>query len=386
MTIDTLLYLTQLEEFNLTRIQNWLTANPHKNIPQIKKKLVRTLKIKLLTFLLKSLSLFTSPSSALFLALKIIRPLDVIFKKIFVFLAKLKLILFHSHLTTIVITGSWGKTTLKENLFNLFQSYFTTQATIANQNTLLGISRKIITLPANTQIFIVEAGAYQPGDIQAICRLVKPQHGIITAIGPMHLERFGTLKNILQTKLELANCLPSAGHLWLPQNIKTSKTQNVHHFNDINNAYPEILHLFNLPLPENFQPLVANHRQQITQTGSITIIDDSYNSNPVGFEIALNKLKKIKSKNKILVTPGMIELGHLQFSENHRLAKLASIICQQAIIVGQTNRQALSSGFRKSNTKVHHATSLLAAQEILSQITTPRSVILFENDLPDHYF
>ena len=393
MTLRSFLYLTQLEEYDTKRIYTWLANNPNREVTEIKKQLVWTNKIRLLSFI-AHLLFFLPPERSVLLGLQLLHPLDSFLKFLFVTIASLKLRLFHHQLRTIVITGSWGKTTCKDTLLHLISTKYHTQSTTANQNTLLGIAKKVLFLPSNTQIFIVEAGAYQPGDIAAICRLVKPQIGIITAIGPMHLERFGTQDNIQKTKMELAVSIFPQGQLYLPQDQKSSlskfpiHTKNIHFFDNLDQVYHHLGQQFGLQnITTSLKSLpISDHRLQIIKNGSISIIDDTYNSNPVGFRLALDKLKSLKSKNNILVTPGMIELGSLQASENSRLIKLADTICQHLILVGQTNRSAFQSALKKPKSTVHYVQTISEAQSILSSISTPNSAILFENDLPDQYF
>jgi UDP-N-acetylmuramoyl-tripeptide--D-alanyl-D-alanine ligase len=118
------------------------------------------------------------------------------------------------------------------------------------------------------------------------------------------------------------------------------------------------------------------------------LIDDTYNSNPAGFRLALSQLKAISSKEKILITPGMIELGDLQDSENQKIAAFAATICTHIIIIGQTNQESLQKGIKssKKSLKIFTVPDLKSAQEIIPTIISKNSAILFENDLPDHYF
>lgn len=382
MKLKNLLYLAQLEEYDISRIEKWLTDNPNKTVNENKKKLIWTSKAKLIFFLSHFIPLLT--------VLRLLSPLDNISKIIFVNLAKIKLILFHPKLITIVITGSWGKTTTKDHLFEVIKTKHQTIKTLENYNTLLGVSRAVLKLPISTQIFICEAGAYYPGDINNICKLVQPKIGIITAIGPMHLERFGSLENILKTKMELAQSLPKNGLLILPKSIDTNSfnlaVKKIIYFDNTPQIYNNIAKYFNIKSPPKNNFSLTDHRLQITQNGPITIIDDSYNSNPAGFELALKTLKAQQVDQKILVTPGMVELGPLQFSENARLAKLAGHICDQVIIVGKTNQSSLLSGLINTPATVHTIDNLSETEKLLPSLYKGTSAVLFENDLGDQYF
>jgi UDP-N-acetylmuramoyl-tripeptide--D-alanyl-D-alanine ligase len=213
----------------------------------------------------------------------------------------------------------------------------------------------------------------------------------------MHLERFGSLENILKTKMELAESLPKNGLFFTPKSLFSkikgfSLPQNVNYFNDYSDIYYFLGHQFNLSKDEIKKSIDSipstEHRRQIIKNGPITVIDDTYNSNPAGFKLALDGLKNIKSVEKILVTPGIIELGDLQDSENQKIAAYAATICTHIIIIGQTNLKSFQKGIKstKSKTKVFITPNLKSAQEIISTIISKNSSILFENDLPDHYF
>jgi len=395
MQLRNFLYLVQLEEYDINRIKAWLLINPNREVVEIKNKLVWTVKIKVLYVFAKTL-FFLPPVSAIFVGLTLLGPFDKFTKHLIILGSTLKLRLFHRHLRVIGITGSWGKTTTKEVIKHIIEKKYVTKSTEGNINTTLGISKTVVNLPINTQIFICEMGAYRPGEIRTDCEMVKPSIGIITAIGPMHLERFGSMENIVNAKMELAQAIPINGRLYLPVSLKAIvpkynlKVQQIVFFNHIEEVYQDLGRYLGInkevigkALTEKITP---THRQEIIESGTMRIIDDTYNSNPKGFELALNKLKSIPSKNRILVTPGMIELGQLQQSENKRLAAIAGKICQSVVIVGQTNRQALLAGLKGTKAKTHQVKNLAEAQNLLTTITTPGAAILFENDLPDNYF
>ncbi|MEK7528035.1 MAG: Mur ligase family protein [Patescibacteria group bacterium] len=391
MKLRNFLYLTQLEEYDIARIQNWLLLHPNTEVQEIKKHLVWTLKIKVL-YLISHLLFFLPPEKSIISGLKILKPIDNLLKDLIIFITKIKLKLFHRRLIVIGVTGSWGKTTVKETLVTILKTKYRAHGTIDNQNTPLGICLRLLKLPLNSEIFVAEIGAYKIGDINKVCQIINPKYGIITAIGPMHLERFGGLENIFQTKMELAQSIPAGGWLFLPKEIKTKVSslklpvKIIDYFDQIEKTYSLIANRFFCTVPQNLPS--PPHRLQITQNGPITIIDDSYNSNPAGFHLALEHLKKITSKNKIMVTPGMIELGSLQDELNSKLAKESATVCQHLVIVGITNRHSLLKGAKsaKSKTKIHTIDSFAQAQNLLPTISSTDSAILFENDLPDNYF
>lgn len=397
MKTRNLIYLAQLEEYDLKRIQSWLKKNPNKNVPEIKHHLKWTSKAIFLFTKVSFLGLFTGNQQALFLTLKVLTPFDMFIKNFIVFLATIKFKVFNKKTTVIGITGSWGKTTTKETLYHILKNQKNVAYTPSNHNTLLAIAKQALFLSPKTKIFICEIGAYQIGDIKKVCQVIKPKIGILTAIGPMHLERFGSLENVLKAKMELAENLPKNGLFFAPKNLSSklidfSLPQNVNYFNDYSDIYYFLGHQFNLSKDEIKKSIESipptEHRRQIIKNGPITVIDDTYNSNPAGFKKALDELKQIKSVEKILVTPGMIELGNLQDTENQKIAAYAATICTHIIIIGQTNLKSFQNGIRstKSKTKVFTVPDLKTAQSIIPTIISKNSAILFENDLPDHYF
>jgi len=395
MKTRNLIYLAQLEEYDSNAIKKWLKNNPHKEVTEIKSHLKLTKKTCLIYFLTLIFSPFLGNQKALLLSLKLLKPFDTSIKNILISLAKIKFKIFNKKTIVIGITGSWGKTTTKEIIYAILKNNSHVFYTPSNNNTLISIAKKALFLPRSAKIFICEIGAYQKGDIQKVCQIIKPKIGILTAIGPMHLERFGSLDNILKTKMELAQSLSEDGIFWAPKNLKNqiekfSIPKNTNYFDDYSQIYLSLAFNFNIS-PKNVQKTLdsippVEHRRQIIKNGSISIIDDTYNSNPAGFEIALKKLKEMKSDQKILITPGMIELGPMQFSENARLATIASKICDHIIIVGQTNKEALLSGLKNTSAKIHTIKNLSETDQLLPSIYQGTSVVLFENDLGDQYF
>jgi UDP-N-acetylmuramoyl-tripeptide--D-alanyl-D-alanine ligase len=397
MKTRNLIYLAQLEEYDLNRIKSWLKENPKKTVQEIKHHLIWTPKTILIYIKTSFFALFIGNQKALFLVLKVLTPFDTFIKNLFVILATLKFKIFNHNTLTIGITGSWGKTTTKETLFSILKQKNHVSYTSSNHNTLLAIAKQALFLSPKTKIFICEIGAYQIGDIKKVCNIIHPKIGILTAIGPMHLERFGSLENILKAKLELAENLPKNGLFFAPENLSSkikdfSLPQNVNYFKDYQDIYYFLGHQFNLSQNEIKKSIESlpptEHRRQIIQNGLITVIDDAYNSNPAGFKLALDTLKNIKSDSKILITPGMIELGNLQDSENQKIATYAASICNHIIIVGQTNKDSLTQGAKlaKTKVKIHSVPDLKSAQELLPSIMSKTSAILYENDLSDQYF
>ncbi len=399
MPLKNLLYLLQLEEYDLKRFNDWLRRYPNRIVSEKKGHLNWTPKARAIFILAKIFNIKA--------AVIILSPIDSLFKKILIYKARAK-IKKMADLTVIGITGSYGKTTVKDAVSHILIHKYRTLKTEENCNTLLGIAKTIMqNLKPEHEIFVCEIAAYQPGDIKAIARIIKSKIGIITAIGPMHLERFGSMENILKTKLELIESLPKDGVGFLPKELGSQTHEYFHNWNygskskiEFFSSKEELLikigKIFDISQEEVLGYLKTMpptpHRQEIIKaSGNITIIDDTYNSNPAGFASALETLKNINAERKILVTPGMIELGEKQFELNKETAKAAAKIADYVIIVGETNKSALEEGLKEElkddfGKKVFWAPDLDSAKKKLSEITLPNSAILLENDLPDHYF
>ncbi len=245
----------------------------------------------------------------------------------------------------------------------------------------MGIAITVLRLPLTCQIFICEMDAWFPGEIATVCRLICPEVGIVTAIGPMHLERFhDDYDALVRAQMELIDAIPKGGLACKPTDGDDGVSVN---------TYKEIAKRFTVPedhvdrVLQN--PPQVHHRAEIMKTNGISIIDDAYNANPVGFRRALKKLENLKAKKRILVTPGMIEMGARQAVENEATAKEAAKICDVVIVIGETNKQALMIGAKKAK-KLVWVKDLEEAKSVLAQEATPESAVLFENDLPDHYF
>ncbi len=409
MKLKNLLYLLQLEEYDLKRFDDWLKRNPGQIVVEKKNHINWTLKARVIFMLAKIFGIKT--------AVYILSPIDFLFKKILVYRATAK-IKKMTDLTVIGVTGSFGKTTTKDAISHVLIHEYKILKTEGNYNTLLGIAKTIVNdLKPEHKIFVCEMAAYQPGDIKEIAGLVKPKIGIVTAIGPMHFERFGSMENILKTKLGLIESLPDGGTGFLPKELESQASKYFHNWNygskskiEFFSSKEELMikigEIFGLEKDDVLGRVKTvpptPHRQEIIKTaGNITIIDDSYNSNPAGFASALETLKNIDAERRILVTPGMIELGEKQFELNKNAAIAAAQIADFVIIVGETNKFALEKGLQEEfhptgdhpkgekndfEKRVFWAPDLDSAKKKLSEITLPNSAILLENDLPDHYF
>ncbi|MFH1392419.1 MAG: Mur ligase family protein [bacterium] len=266
------------------------------------------------------------------------------------------------------ITGSYAKTTTKYILGQILNAYQPTLWTPGSINTLMGITKVIRQdLRPEHKYLIVEMGAYKIGSIKKLCEFVKPKHGIITSIGIAHYERFKSIKNIKKAKHELFESLPQDGIAIKGKDSAIIMAKKL--------GVPDLTiqaALKHAQLPP--------HRLEIKKINNIIIIDDSYNSNPIGFKKVLLLLKKQKGK-KILITPGMAELGAKSEQEHQKIAKLIAKVCDYVILVNKNNSKCL----QKYLENYYLFSTLKQAQEFVNNLAKPGDAILYENDLPDIY-
>lgn len=345
------------------------------------------------------------------------------------------------NLKVIGITGSFGKTSTKYILSNILMQKYDVLMTPGSYNTTLGVVRTINeSMKATNQIFICEMGAKNVGDIKEICDLVKPQYGIVTSIGNQHLETFKTLANIKKTKMELIDALPEDGLGFLNYddknivNCKTEKNIITYGLNDNKDAWAEdivlnekgsnfticlkngkrievktkllgehnILNIvgataiaYQLGLSENEIKLGIKllkpvpHRLEIKSSYNETIIiDDAYNSNVRGAKMALDVLKLFEDRQKILITPGIVDLGESSYECNKNFGKQATESADFIILVGEKSAKPIYEGIKETKynlDNVYIAKDLDNALNKMNSLILKKSVVLLENDLPDNY-
>ena len=349
------------------------------------------------------------------------------------------------------ITGSYGKTSTKYILHQILSQKFNTLMTPDSYNTPMGVTKVIRgDLTAAHEVFIVEMGAYRRGDIRELCELASPEIGILTAVGPQHLERFKSIETIAKTKYELIESLPADGlavfncdnDIVAGLADKTDDKQviryavdadsdltasNIRHtdaglkFTVHSNApqaageikirtqllgrhnVSNILAATSVALAcgmelEEIRDAVAKvepvpHRLELSAgPGGVTIIDDSFNANPVGAKAALEVLDDFgrapNGGKKVLVTPGMVELGEQEYEENRRFGERAAQVCDRVILVGPNRTAPILDGLKTANypkEQVRIAANLAEVKAYLAKLLSPGDVVLFENDLPDNY-
>lgn len=345
------------------------------------------------------------------------------------------------------ITGSYGKTSTKQYLEQILNARYRAFATPKSWNTLMGVCLAINTrMSDDTEYFICEMGAYVPGEIAQICQLTHPQVGILTEIGPQHLERFKSLENTAKAKYELVKALPADGvalfnldnpylvemfernhpatrlgvsvkghpaaRLIATQMVESAdgltfdvtdrtnqetirfETQllGIHNITNLLLASAFALHE-GITLKEiarrvrAIQPSESRLVKQVTPNG-ITIINDAYSANPVGARSAIRILGLHESGRRLLITPGMIELGELQTQENLKLGEYAAEHVTDVILVGIEQTKPIYEGLLNQHftrERIIQVETLTEAIEWYRTHLASGDTVLFLNDLPDTY-
>ncbi len=348
----------------------------------------------------------------------------------------------HKNLKVIGITGSFGKTSVKHFLTALLQSEYETLMTPGNFNTTMGVVRTVRDyLKPTHEIFVCEMGAKKLNDIKEICDLVNPDLAIITSIGEMHLETFGSIENVIKTKFELADSVKENGTVFLNyenENIRNKEVNQefkAYSLNENSDYYAKELsfsndgttftfvvkstgeeqvfvtkligelNILNLTVAigvchhmgMSLQKLVPHvkkiesvqHRLELKQMGLITLIDDAYNSNPQGAKMALEALSNLSGR-RIVITPGMIELGEKQYDLNFELGKNCVNRADEVLLVNEEQTKPIydgliDGGFEKENIKVFETFNEAYTYAKSLQATYGKLSILIENDLPDNF-
>ncbi len=347
------------------------------------------------------------------------------------------------NLMVIGITGSYGKTSVKKFLTILLNCRYGKEKVLAtpkNVNTELGVAQLILkSLKKKDKFFVCEMGAYHRKEISRMAQLVKPQMGILTGINEQHLALFGSLKNTLRAKQELIESLPTNG--WALFNGDDARVLEVYKKTKIKKAYVSTLksrkegkliaknievfkdHLsftvtdhqesifLNLPLigrsnvvnillassaalflgfslPEIQKCFSASSFptfQRLKHDKQFDVLLSTYSTNPNGFLANLQHLK-LWSGQRIVVTPGIIELGEKAHVIHYQLGQSLAEIADMVILTKDYYLADIQKGMSENPTK--HQTQLFylpSSQEVLEKIkkvARPQSVILLEGRVP----
>ncbi|CBE69352.1 MAG: UDP-N-acetylmuramoyl-tripeptide--D-alanyl-D-alanine ligase [Candidatus Methylomirabilis oxygeniifera] len=345
------------------------------------------------------------------------------------------------------ITGSYGKTTTKFITAALLHGRYPVFKTPDGVNTTMGIVRVVREgLRDDHRFFVVEVAAYGPGEIREVCEVLRPRIGILTAVGVQHLERFGTPERIAEAKYELIDSLPPDGlaivnaddpvclrlaerarqegrrvllygigederalgvrgkDVTLSSKGSAFRVETGHgaamfetrllggwNIGNILGATAAALEC-GVPLEEiaaGVRALApAPKRLEIREEGGVIKLIDVANANPRGAQMALEVLSQFEGGSKILITPGLVELGQIEAEENRRLGRAAAAVCDYVVLVGPQQTQPLQEGLREagfSGSRVLIARHADEVADCLKAIVCEGDVLLYENRLPDTY-
>ena len=344
-------------------------------------------------------------------------------------------------LKTIGITGSFGKTSTKNIVENILGDSYYTLMTPASYNTPMGITITIRQLlkPIH-EVFVCEMGADHVGEISYLMDFVKPKYGIVTSVGPQHLNTFHSMENIINEKMEMIEMLPSDGLGVI--NIDNEYIRNYKIKNDvrvvtvgINNQEADYVAkdinydidgstftvnikgedvIFNSVLlgEHNIMNILTGialaselgidnktlvksvahikrieHRLELKKINGYTFVDNAFNSNPVGCKLSLDVLAKMPGRH-VIVTPGLIDLGPKEDEYNQSFGEYMLNRADIVILVGKNQTRAIVKGLNAVGFDMGNVIVKDTVKEAFTYIYTHLSTsdtILLENDLPDAF-
>lgn len=387
---------------------------------------------------LASVRLYTTSVAVTIVALPFL-----IIKRIVVLLATKKMAALSS-MTKVGITGSYGKTTVKEFLSHILASTHTVVKTPKHVNTDIGVALFILkTNFKDVDVFVAEMGADHKGDIRKLAAIVQPNIGILTAINEQHVALFGSIQKIQKEKYELLRAIPKDGLVIANSDISYCREflhelaaevqtfgidDEFHptaHLKDIDespkgidivgvvdgeerrifaplhgvhnavNLGPCALVAKRLGVPlDVYKKQVASLTQpsrslELFQYGKALIIDDSYNANPTGFHAALDYMHSFPSeKRRIVVTRGMLELGQYSSVLHEKVAGAIAFIADELILISPNEEKAMKKGLVSDKYKTVF-TLETNPKELLRRLQALREeecVILLENRLPQDVY
>ncbi len=436
------LNILQLEEYKPIRYIRWNLKNIFKRNLQTKKALVYTPKVKniiLIYVLICLISLFINiflflililePFIGLTLAVLILMPYELFNKYKTIQKTRNKILSF-KNLEVIAITGSFGKSSTKEILYQLISDKFPTLKTPESYNTIFGVAKVVdFELDENYKYFICEMAAYKIGEIKELCYMVPSKYGLLTGITTQHLERFGSLANTIKAKFEIVDAIDNKENIVFnlsDENIKEELDQrkidkptdflkatnikfnksgssfgikinninykvetNLFGFANIKNILGAASMALKLGLSgdyiveqiEKLKPV--DNRLALIQYGKTTLVNNTYSSNPQGFKETIETAKLVKGK-KVLVTPGLVELGSEETKIHEELGKLSQNAFDLVILVGENNRTKSFANGLKENYKFINDTRDEYFKTI-EDLKGKYEWIFLENDLTQNY-
>ena len=353
----------------------------------------------------------------------------------------------NKNIKIIAITGSYGKTSVKNILYEILSQKYNVLATPMSYNTPMGICKCVLSeLKPFHEYLILEFGAKRVGEIKYLCDKFKPNYAIISSIGPQHLETFGSIENIVKTKMELfdfidekSNCVCNISNSYICEYFeshhcdclkvdfadngcvcdKTIKntlqileikcTKNGSYFticcnNEIEKYNTKLIGAHNVvnvclaiamskKIGLSYGQIVQGlsnvssikHRLEIKDMGEYLLIDNSYNSNPSSFRCAIDALCLFSDLIKVVITPGVIDQGVNAYKANFDLGKYMANKVDYVYVVNKTNRLALLDGLNCGEMEDERIIVVDSFSDINFRDFGEGEVVLIENDLPDNF-
>jgi UDP-N-acetylmuramoyl-tripeptide--D-alanyl-D-alanine ligase len=376
-----------------------------------------------------------------FVSAKILSPVEESIQRGFIQKAKDKLERL-PHIKIIAITGSYGKTSTKFILRDILKQRYNVCSTPGSYNTPMGITKVINEdLDASHELLILEMGARYPGNIDELCDIARPDISVVTNVGIAHLETFGSVEAIRETKEGIVRNVAPGGFVVLNSDNEQVMKMTVREdcllmtagleSGDIRARdmyYDEDGCSFTVSLPDGSEGRVKTrllgahnvlnilqglavgshlgmrlatmihaikdiqpieHRLELKKQGSIIIIDDAFNSNPIGAANAVRVLSQFKTGRRVIVTPGMVELGEMEEKENYAFGEaIGRAKLDWIILVGPERSKPIYQGILAAGEQADKVTvvkTLFEANNLLKEWLQMGDVVLYENDLPDTY-
>lgn len=346
-------------------------------------------------------------------------------------------------LQSIGITGSYGKTSTKHIIYHMLANHFNTLMSPASYNTKLGLTRTIRSdLRPVTEVFVAEMGSKQYGEIGEMCAFIQPKVGLVTSIGPQHLETFGSLENIIKEKTSLLDAIPIGGIIFINEedpHLRQYKVKpgvrrisyGTHHTSDFYitdyhtsptgskctiiiketgesiQVQTKLLGMHNMinilagcavavtlgVSPDEIPTLVSGiepikNRLSMREEKGVLILEDAFNSNPVGAKMALDVLGEFTGGKKIIMTPGMIELGTDEKMTHRKFGRQISTVCDYVILISESQTKYIKEGLELSNYPAEQMVtvhSMARAFDVMRSIAVAGDIVLIENDVPDTF-
>ena len=320
-------------------------------------------------------------------------------------------------LKIITITASYGKTSIKNYMYQVLSKQYNVYMTPRSVNTIGGIIKDVNDdIPLDTQVYIAEAGAREQGDIEDIVNFLEPQYAIIGSVGEQHIEYFKTLDNIIYTKMEVLKS-PKLEHAFVhtsvpildydtitqfPNSLKIIKSNldGLEFSIDIDGSQESFI----VPILGSFNAInltavilmakhlnisldtirsglknlkQVNHRLHLSKTSTKVILDDSFNGNIKGMLEACNIANSYDGR-KVIVTPGVVESD---IATNITLANKINEVFDLVILTGSLNKAVLEQHITNPSVVILEDKSQM--ENTLLKHTQDGDLILFANDAPN---